>query len=451
MPSVPLPTGYVGIDDLPKQREMLINLVNLEGSLARTPGIESLITAEGTGCRGATTWFVDECAYFVLGGTLYRLEHLEILTALGSIAGTTDCVLSGGQVQLVVLVKGGPAYTYDRDNGLIQITDPNFLVSVSVDFIDGRHIYIPADGSPAFFSEVDRAGEFNPLSFFDGEEMPDLNRFVINLKNMLFIMGSESTEIFTPTGIVEAPFSRRSGSRIDIGYVSGGTRFADTFAFIGKPRDQSYAIYVMGSGAAQQISNPVVTEDINAFTDEEIEACKVNRFKWYGMEFLCFSIADRTYVFCNGNWLFMDSDLNGTEAGPWRANGVSFANGKYYVGDRHSNNIGILTKIPSEYGENIEYQLNTFLRTERGENMRPKMVEVDVLTGQNATTLGLALSRDGRVSHDYHYRSLGRTGEYQRRVRWHPSGGLGRFESYMGMSLRGTGQVNFGAESIYVS
>lgn len=451
MVNVPLPVGYVGIDDLPKQRELLINCINLDGSIVRTPGIDSLLTHSGTGCRGSTTWAVDGKAYFVIGTDLVRVEANETLTTLGTIAGAADCDLVGGQVQLVVLVRGGNAYTYSPGGGLAQITDPNFVPCVSVDYIDGRHVYIPADGSPAIYSEVDDAGTFTALSFFDAEESPDVNRFIINVQNQLFIMGEESTEMFISTGDADAPFSRSGGQRIDYGYAAGGVRFANTYCFIGRQRSQSYAIYVKETGGAQEISNAVVNEDLNGYTKEQIEAVRVNRFKWYGKELLAWSFHDKTYVFCEGNWIFMDSDLNGTEAGPWRVNGVAFANGKYYVGDRETGNIGVLSESPSEYGEQIEYQFDTYVRAQRGQYMTPSSLEADVLAGQNATTIGLSLSRDGRIRGDYHYRGLGSTGHYQRRIRWNPSGGLGRYESYMGISIRGTGKVQFSAEGLYVN
>lgn len=451
MVNVPLPEGYLGIDELPKQRENLINMVNIDGSVVRTPGIESFRTQVGDGCRGAATWFVDGKPYFVIGNDLIRIESNQTITTIGTIDGTADCILSGGQVQMVICVKGAKSYTYSDSGGLAQIVDPNFLPSKSVDFIDGRHVFVPSDGSPAIYSEVDQAGTFNALSFFDAEELPDINQHLINVRNQLYIQGNESSEIFSTTGNVDAPFARRSGSRIDYGYISGGIRYKNTFAFIGKQRDQSYAFYLMGTGDAVEFSRGVVAQDLNErYTKEEIASVKANKFKWFGQEFLAFTFPDKTYAFSEGKWFFLDSDLNGTEDGPWRVNGVAYAYGNYYVGDLDSGNIGLLTEDPGEYGLQVEYQIDTFMRSPRGAYMTPKMLELEILSGQNGTTVGVALSRDGRVRGDYHYRSLGATGEYQKRVRWRPSGGLGRFESFVGISIRGTGNVRIGSEGIYV-
>ncbi len=447
--NVPIPRSYRGIDDLPKQREVLINLFETESALVRTPGIDAVITAAGDGCRGATTWFLNGKPYFVQGTTLYRLNPDETRTNLGTIAGTADVVFSGGQRELVIVAKGGSGYTYDENNGLQAIDSPNYLASDSVAFVDGRHVFVPSDGSEAFWTDIDDARTIETTYIFNAEELPDKNIHVINLKNLVVMFGQESIEFFRPVDNVTLPFSRLSGTRIDTGYVSGGTKYRSAYVFIGRDSQQSYAIFAMeGQGQPIQISNAAVTEDLNEYTQAQIEAARVNRFKWLDKEFVAWTIGDRTYCFVDGNWIFLDSDLNGSEAGAWRVNGIAFAYGRYYVGDSETNNIGKLTSSPSEYGDSVEYQLNTFLRSQRGSFLRPRGLEIEVLTGQDSSTIGLSLTKDNRVFGDYFYRALGNTGDYQKRVRWF--GGLGQYENFMGISLRGTGQVNFSMESIVV-
>lgn len=451
--SVPIPKGYSGVDNLPKQRELLINLFNVDNGYVRTPGIDSVIAASGDGCRGAITWPVDERAYFVQGTVLYRLNSDETRTNIGTVSGTADVIFSPGQIYLVILVKGGSAYTYDSVNGFQTLSDPDYVPSVSVDFINGRHVFVPADGEPAIYSAIEDAlaNEITIDGFIDAQQLPDRNRHCVNVKNKLVIWGADSAETFSLGSDVSLPFVPMTGTRIETGYVSGGSRYKGTYVFIGRDRQQDYGIFaIVGQGQAEQISNPAVTEDLNNFTQAEIEAARVNRYKHLGVEFIVWSIGDYSYSFYDGNWIFQDSNLNGTEAGPWRVNGVAFAYGRYYVGDAETNNIGRLSSVATEYGSDVEYQIDTFYRTPKGDHFAPSKVEVDVLTGQNGSSLGLSLSKDGRVKSDYSYRNLGIVGDYQKRIRWQPSGGLGYFESYMGISLRGTGAVQFSLEAINV-
>lgn len=451
MVNIPFPEGYTGIDDLPKRREMLINLMNINGSLVRTPGIATIGVSGGTGCRGAANWYYDGRAYYVIGTTLFRLESNLTFSNLGTIAGTEDVLIIGEQTELLILVKGGNSYTFSTGDVLTQITNPNFSSSVSAAFIDGITVYIPADGSPAFYSDVDDAATIQAGSFFDAEQLPDINKYVINYKNNIIVFGSESGEIFRTTGNETAPFQRAGNTRFEVGYVSAMSKYQDTYVFIGRQQDLGYAIYaIIGEGRVQKISNQAINEDLEDLTKAQIEAARANRFEWYGIDCVAFTIADRTYMYYDGKWTFLDSTLNGDETGAWRVNGICFSYGEYYVADTSSSSVGILSDIPSEYDQPIEAQIDTFARSSRGSFAEFGYLEVDCLTGQNGTSIGLSLSHDGRTKSDYLYESLGASGDYSKRVKWEPPGGLGYIENYLGISLRVTGEVKFSADSLTI-
>ena len=447
MTSVPMPRGVKGIKDTPKLKEYLTNLAFMGQYILRTPGTTAKAVSSYLGTRGAATWYVDNMAYFVIGSQLQRLESDGTLTDLGSISGTADCVFSLGQVNLVIIVKGGAGYTYNAASGLTEITDTDFVASDSVDFMNGRHVFIPSDGSPAFYSEVDQGGNINPLNFFDAEELPDLNKFVINISNQLYICGGEATEIFKGTTSSNTPFIRREGSRVDVGYIGGGVRYLGTFAFIGKNRDEGYSIHVMQSGAAPSIANDAINELLNTeYTFGELKSANSFSYQWKGVQLIGWNLTNHTIAFVNGEWINIDSTLDPKVTGPWDGKGVTFAYDKYHVGHRATGQIGTLSDTPGEYGEKVEYELSTFIRAPRDSNFSLRAVEVDLLTGQGGTTIGMSLSRDGGLYSDYIYRSLAETGERNHRVRF--AGGLGRYESYCGLKLRGTGNVRLSIESI---
>jgi len=445
MVAVPLPTGIKGIKDTPKLKECLVNILYAGDYLIRTPGIELVSTVATSICRGAGTWYVDGNQYRVIGGTLYQIDSNENVTTIGSIAGSEDCVFSGGQVELVVIVKGGAGYTYSSTAGLVQIASTNFLPSVSVDFIDGRHVYIPADGSPAFYSEVDQAGTINSLNFFDAEELPDLNKVVINVSNNLYIGGQESFEIQRTTTEVQTPFRRRDGARVDVGYVSGIERYKSSFMFIGRERDQGFAIHVMASGGTKVVSNDAIGELLNdEYTQPELEGVNSFSYIWKNKLIIGWNLTRHTIIYCDGSWAYLDSNLDIDKTRIWNGRFVTFAHGRYYIGDKATGKIGKLVNDPSEYGSDVQYQMDTFVRSPRDSYFSPQAFEIDCLTGQDGTTIGLSLSRDGRFYSKFQYRNLRATGDYSKRIRW--SGGLGTFESFMGVRLRGTGSVRLSIE-----
>lgn len=451
MTAIPLPTGIQGTTDTPKLAESLINMYfNVSGQyLQRTAGIELVTTAATVICRGNTTWYVDDNAYFVIGSTLYSLDSSETLVDRGAIAGSADVEFSLGQVNLVIIVKGGNGYTYNDNDGLNEITDPDFLPSNSVDFIDGRHVFIPSDGSPAFFSEIDQGGNINPLNFFDAEELPDKNRVVINVANNLYIGGSESFELQRSTGNVQAPFGRREGARVDVGYVAGIERFQSSFMFIGRNRDENYAIHLMTQGTTKIVSNDSINELLNdEYTSSELEGSNSFSYIWKGHQLVGWNLPRHTIVTVDGSWIYLDSDLEINNTHMWNGRHITFAHGRYYIGDKTTGKIGKLVVDPNEYGDDVQYELLTFARFGRDAYLSVASLELDALTGINDTTIGLSIGRDGRAFSDFSYRDLQDKGVYNRRVRW--GGGLGTYESFMGVRIRGTGQVAFTLETIII-
>jgi len=447
MTAVPLPQGITGIKDTPKLSEYLINLFSHEGYLLRTPGTKAEVVSSEVGCRANATWYVDSKPYFVIGSKLQRLEVGGTLTDLGTIAGSADCVFSLGQVNLVIIVKGGNGYTYNDDTGLVQITDPDFIPSNSVDFINGRHVFIPSDGEPAFYSEVDQAGNINPLNFFDAEELPDLNKFTINISNQLYIGGGQAFEMFRPTTNVLTPFLKRDNARIDVGYIGGGIRYLGTFAFIGNTRDQGYSINIMQSGQAPAISNSAINELLNTeYTSGQLKDANAFSFQWKGAQVIGWNIAPYTIAYIGGNWIYFDSSLDALTTGPWNGKYVTFAYNRYYVGHRTTGQIGSLTDTPGEYGAQVEYELCTFVRSTKNSYFSLRALEADLLTGQDDTTIGLSLGRDGVANDDFTYRNLLATGNYNHRIRW--GGGLGTYESFCQIRMRGTGNVKLSMEAL---
>lgn len=449
MASIPLPKGISGIKNFPKLKEYYINMMPFEGGAICTPGLTDFASCASV-CRGAVTWMQDELRYQVSGTVLERVLANGTVENLGTIEGTEDVFFSQGQVELVIGVKGGKGYSYHFQTGLSEITDVDYLPSVDADFIDGRHVFIPADGSPAFYSEVDAASNIDGLAFFDAEELPDKNKCTINTSNQLYIGGTDAFEVFRTNIDPDTVFTRRDGGRVDVGFVAAKTRFSNTFAFLGRKREEGFRFYAMGSGVAQGFSNPAIDELINEeYTLDELKTCTAERYEYKGYEVLSFTLPRHTLSFANGEWFYQDSSIDGTTS-PWRAKGISHAYGKYLCGDRIEGRVGTIDPANGEYGQDFEFELQTFARTERNAFFKVAKLELDCLVGVSDTEekIGAAISRDGQRFGDFFYKSLGTTGDYSRLVRWQPPGGIGQFESFMGIRLRSTAKPNFSIESL---
>ncbi len=451
MAAVPLPTGFQGLDDQPRFRENLINLFNTGSGLIRTPSLDLFASGRGV-CRGAGL-FQDE-AYFASGTKLIKVEADGNVVEIGDINGGDRVQMAATANELTIVARGGNGYVWDGST-LTQIVT-NFLPSSDVAILNQRAFYVPTDGSPVFFSEVNDLGNIQAGSFIDAQLLPDKNVGDINYRNNLYILGAQSIEIFRPTTNPDLPILRdESASVYDAGYVAGKVLYADTFAFLGRLRNGSYGFHTMGQGRAPRVSNPAVEEILNEqYTLDELDDCIGMRYKWKGYEVLVFSLVKHTFCFMNGNWFFQESFINGPLVdNPWRGLHLVNAYGFYIIGDRFGQNIGTMVDGRQDYGEDIEREITTFVRSPRGSYFTVSTVTWDCLvgTGSNDTdTISLSVSQDGVIYGPKVPIGLGDLGSRRLQMRWVIPGGFGTYENYMGLRTRITAPVDFSADALQV-
>ena len=454
MTAVPLPVGFNAVEAFPKQRENLINLFNTGNGLLRRPGVVSHAVASTVGCRGSVVF--NGVLYKVIGTDFVRINEDGSLVVKGTISGTNDVVMESGFVFISIIVKGGNGYTFNESAGLNQNTSPNFKPSIDLTIINSITVYTPADGGPLFFSDPNLPATIGALSFFDAELLPDKNTGCFNFNNDLHGLGADSIEVFRQKGDSVTPFLRVDGAAAQVGYVSGRTLYGPSFAFIGKSRGESFSVRIMGQGEAPRISNNAVDEFLNEeYTGAELFDAVGERFEWKGYEILVFHLARHSLALMNGGWFFIESGINGADApAAWRGRHISFAYNQYFVGDSTTGDIGVLTDIPTEYGEKMEYSLDTFVRAGKESHFSINNLTLQCLTGTSSPegSIGLTISTDGVVwqTDNTVWRGLGKVGAYGLTVDWTMPGGLGNYENFAGIRLRSTANVDFSLEAVDV-
>jgi len=200
---VELPTGLEGTNELPFTRKALRNCFNANGRIIQRPGL-TLIGTNSRVARGSFEW--NGSLYAVASQDLIKITNVTTgaYSVIGTIAGTAKVVTAIGFNHAVIVVKGGALYTLSTTDVLTDISaNANIVASNSVTHINGRFVYIPSDGSVAFFSDVGAAGTVQALSFFDAEQLPDKNNEVFEINNILYIGGTDSIQSYIDQG----PFS----------------------------------------------------------------------------------------------------------------------------------------------------------------------------------------------------------------------------------------------------
>ncbi len=458
MPSVKLPTGLKGLKASPKRQNELRNLVYLrEGRLVLRPCVSNLIELDGA-CRGMGIFrngkTGDEELYGVFGGFLYKIVISDPIagkdlnagnitaTQIGAIANVNDCELVASFTYLVVLTKGSIAYAYDGTT-LTQITDPAYLPSVSVAEDEGRFIFVPADGSPFFWSNQDDPLAYNNGGFADGEQFPDPNKANCMMRGIHYVLGSRSVESSQYDPSLNT-YPRLSEDAAQVGYVAGKTRFGENYAFLGQNSQGGFEFYEL-STSPQKISTDTVSEVLNTeyYLKELVNNVTASSFIWKGTQILVFNLPRHTFVYY-GDWAYWQTDITGQERSTWRVNHVQYAYGYLWTGDEEDGSLGNLVDESLEFGSQVEWLLSGFVVAEPQTNFPIKYLYATMTEGFDTDArIAFSASKDGVVFGREHYKTLGAQGHYNNQVRW--GAPIGTFPDTFCWRLRGYGAklVNF--------
>lgn len=444
---VEFPKGLMGTEGLPRTRRRLENCWWHEGKIIGRPGIRELNTT-GKIARGSFVW--NDSLYNVTSQKLIKITDTEtgVFDTIGTIGGVTGVETDVGFNDAVIVVRNGPIYALSKTDALIEISDnDNFVPCRDVAHINGRFVYIPFDGSPAFFSDVGQAESVQAESFFDAETLPDKNNSVWNFKDTLYIGGTDSIELFQDTGASPNPFQRVNRGRITNGVIGGVLDYNETFLFVGREEDQSAGIYAIGQGYAPKISNETVDLILDGYTQSELESAIPGRLKWRGDDIATFTFPRDSLGYFAGNW-FVLSTLDDGRTVPWKAGFITQYENRYYTA--FEDKIGIFENRNTDYSDRVPRIIDLGYEQENNDDFSCQSLDLGISQGFSRTdgSVAILMSNDGLTYGEPLYRDLGALGEYSKHLVWDYPGGLGNYEGFMGVRIYTTEDVPFSSSHL---
>jgi hypothetical protein len=450
MPKVTLPiaNGYYQSDSLPISAQECINLypniaqapaLNQE-TLFGTPGLVQVASASDIDtCRGAHE--MNGVPYFVIGGHLYSMASDYTLTQIDVIAGTGRVSMADNGTQLLVLVPGGNGYIYNHSTDTFaQITDADFTANGNpqqVVFIDG-YFCLTTDSKKFIVSALNDGLSYNALDFGTAESDPDEIVAPIVFKNQLFIGGSQTIEAFQNIGGADFPF-QRTGLFLSKGISSPFSiqSIQDTFVFVGAGANESPAIWALSGNSVAKISTTAIDKELSALTEGQVADIYSWAYAEKGAYFVGFALPGTTLVYdtISKRWHERKSYVDGS-LGAYRVNALVRAYNQLWAGDLVDGRIGRLSQeVYTEYGTEIRRSIVTQPVQNNMESFVLPELELTVESGVGNSDamdpkVGLERSTDGKLWSDARYRSIGKTGEYNRRVIWNRNGRASRFELF---------------------
>ena len=171
-------------------------------------GLKSWKSFEGLKNRGIIQ--NDGKLYRVVDNTLYSVDKSGNHTNLGFIAGSNRCIMSRMGKQVIIVNGSGTVYVWDGTD-LTEVTDENIGTPNGVAVLNNQAVYDSGDGQVFDVSDVGKPGTINGLNNAKAESSPDDLLLPYAFSETLYLLGTETIELWWNYGQGNPPFDRIQG------------------------------------------------------------------------------------------------------------------------------------------------------------------------------------------------------------------------------------------------
>jgi hypothetical protein len=418
-----------------------------EGYLRTTYGLTKFATGFGID-RGGIRW--NDVLYRVSGNWLISIDQNGDVTQIGQVAGNLQCTMEYSLTDLVICTQGY-AYIWSPTRPFTQITDPNLGNVFDVVWIDGYFIY--TDGNYLVQSELTDPTKFDPNAYGSSIADPDPIRGVTKLRNELYAINRYSTEIFQDVGVNSATgqgfaFQRIPGALINVGCVGPRSKckIGDGFCVVGGARTDSTSVWYIEGSQAVKVATREIEIILAEYTEQQIkDHCNTDNLTYYIHEFLIIYLPNHTLVWDQAAsqamktpvWHIWSTSTDGN--GPFRGQNAVYIYNKWIFGDSIDGTIGYWDEtVNTHYGQAVGWRIDTQFVYNESKGFIINWAELVGLSGRypdyNGQTISMSKTKDGLNWSDEKFISIGKAGDYTKRLRWRR---LGIARNYMGLRFKG--------------
>jgi hypothetical protein len=229
------------------------------------------------------------------------------LTQVGTLATSSGSVgiRDNGQGGYAIIVDGQNYYIYNTvTQTLTQGTDPNWVGSNSVAYIDGWWIFNQPGTSKFYTNAAPYAITFNASLFQLKDAFSDKLMAVRESKEELWLPGEKTSEIWYNAGGQYFPFQRLVGTLLQVGCKAAQSiaRFSSAgqegLIWFGRSSDQGENIIVRTRGLnIEVVSTPAISNAIAQYPITSDAVGYTYQEDTHEFYVLSFPSADRTWVY----------------------------------------------------------------------------------------------------------------------------------------------------------
>jgi len=437
MPQVFLATDFEQSRSLPLNSQRIVNFFTekqppaskSQTPLFGVPGLDVVATAGNGPVRGA--WLLNETIYFVSGPDLYRLNSDNTVTVVGGgINGTNRVGMADNGTQLCI-VNGARGWIYTEGGGLVGISSANFHPADVVIFNDGYFIFNWSGTKEWFLSALYDGLTYSGTDFASAESTSRPIVSIAQNLQLIYIFKKDVTELWYDAGNADFPYARYQGGIIPRGCASTFSVVLQDTALFFLGDDNIY--YRMQGNRPIRVSThaveTVLAEEAKAGTSGRINAFT---WTWEGHKLIALVLPSvlRTLIYdiSTGLWFERESaDANGVSLGRWRIGTcIQIGPTQTYFCDDYDGRIWKENwNTFTEDGNILRGLIYSAPIFDDLEDIELDRFELDIESGVgNADApdpqIMLRWSKDGgrTWSTVQEFRSMGKVGEYLKRLRW---------------------------------
>ena len=435
--------------------------------LNRAPGLKLLNTIGNGPVRGLWAFSSSDSTAFVVSGTqLYKITTSYVATLIGTVAGTGPVSLADNGTQLFIAANG-PSYIYNNTtNAFGQITDPDFPGAVTVCYLDGYFVFNEPNSQKLWITALLDGTSIDPLEFASTEGSPDgLVAVAANFREV-WAFGTNSIEVWYDSGATDFPLQRIQGAFNELGCAApySVAKMDNGLFWLGRDRRGEGIVYRANGYTGVRISTHAVEWQIQQYDDISDAIAYTYQQDGHSFYVLVFPSANTTWVYDAATQAWHEragfTDGNFTRH---RSNCQMAFNNKIVVGDFENGNIYAFDLDDFSDNGGIQKWLRTWRALPTGQNnlkrtaqhtlqldcesgvglngyVLPEVIYLqtenddflitetsDYLIAEQETvaTQGanpqvmLRFSDDGgHTWSNEHWKSMGKIGEYYKRVLW---------------------------------
>lgn len=429
--------------------ELCLNLypetIESEGAAARnvlypTPGVESRATSTvGSRVRQLYSIIVlnVERCFSAISNALVEVSSDWILTNRGTLAEDTNIATlvsngdGGGQL---FATSGGQGYCLDLVTNVL--TNPVSAVTLA-SMVDGYIVALDATTSTLKISDLLDANTWDPTQFAQRTAQPDPWRSMVVNYNEIWLLGSQTSEVWYDAGNFPFPFALRPGAIMQQGIAAtfSAAVLDGTVIWLAHNQNGQNQVVAASGYVPTRISNHAMEWQISRYARVDDATAWVYEDQGHPFYVLNFPTAGATWVYDKstqqwhqrGTWIPATNQYDA-----WHPQCHTFAFGRHLVGDRNA---------PTIYQMDVTYGLDVDNRPIRRVRRAPSLQkELDRLffgkfqlemevglgvqtgLGSDPQVLMRTSKNGGQTWGNYRAKSAGAIGQYNTRVIWERNG-----------------------------